>query len=344
MSLQVHVVDSARGVDLEFDVESGETVALVGPNGTGKSTVLAAIAGLLKLEQVRVQVGDRELVGPKTWVAPHERSVALLTQASLLFPHLDVRANVAFGPTCTGANNPGAIADSWLAELGLTELAARRPFELSGGQAQRVALARALAAAPDVVLLDEPMAALDAPSVPQLRKVIGRVLANRTALIVTHDPLDALVLADRTIVIDDGRIIDSGPSRDVLSHPRSPFAAALAGVNLIDGVATGPKTVRDNDQHELLGESAEELVIGAPAMATFSPTAVALHRQKPEGSPRNVRRGTVRGIEQRGGTCRVDVDGVLADVTSAAAAELQIEPGAQIWLSLKATEVSVYSR
>ncbi len=342
VSLTVRVRDEIRGVDVDLVVAPGETVALVGPNGAGKSTVLAAVAGLLRPDEVVVKVGDRVLAGPGTWVPPHRRSVALLAQAPLLFPHLNVRDNVAFGPRSRGDGAARAVADRWLDELGLTDLARRRPAELSGGQAQRVALARALASEPAVILLDEPLAALDAPSVPELRRVVRRVLADRTAIVVTHDPVDALVLADRTVVVESGRIVDAGPSRDVLAHPRSAFGAALSGVNLVEGSAIGPDTVQSADGPPVTGLPARALVAGEPAMATFAPSAIALHRAPPDGSPRNVWRGRVTHLEQRGGTCRVEVGGVLVDVTPAAVADLGIEPGAEMWLSLKATEVTVY--
>lgn len=344
VNLQVKVVDADRGVDIEFKVESGQTVALVGANGTGKSTVLSAIAGLIRLQDVRVWIGDREVEGPTVRVGPHDRSVALLTQSAMLFPHMSVRANVAFGPASKGVADSGAVADKWLAELGLQELADRRPSSLSGGQAQRVAIARALAAVPEVVLLDEPMAALDAPSVPMLRRVVRQVLEHRTAIIVTHDPLDALVLADRTIVIEDGRVIDDGPTKDVLLRPRSAFAAALAGVNLLEGTASGETSVLTEAGTTIVGHGEVGLEPGESAIVTFSPAAVSLHLNRPEGSPRNVWQGTVTGVEQRGGTCRVEIDGLIADVTAAAVAELAIEPGQALWLSLKAAEVAVYPR
>ena len=338
VSLVARVREPGRGVDLALDVASGETVALMGPNGAGKSTVMAAIAGLLRPAEAHVRVGDRVVVGEGTWVPPHRRSVALLGQQPRLFPHLTVRENVAFGPRSRGSRDAAAVG-RWLESVGASSLAGRRPRELSGGQAQRVAIARALAVQPDVVLLDEPLAALDVGAVPELRRLLRRVLAETTTVLVTHDPLDAMTLADRAVIVESGRVVHEGTARDVLTHPRSVFGAALAGVNLVEGVATGPDHVRGPDGRELSGTPHGTLEAGFAATATFAPTAVAVHRERPGGSPRNVLPGVVTGIEVRGSTCRVEISGWLADVTTAAAAELELEPGRDVWMSIKATEV-----
>ncbi|WP_313600901.1 sulfate/molybdate ABC transporter ATP-binding protein [Aeromicrobium phoceense] len=337
MSLAARVRDPARGVDLRFHVASGETVALMGPNGAGKSTVLATVAGLLRPAEAHVRVGDRVLAGEGQWVPPHRRSVALLGQQPRLFPHLTVRENVAFGPRSVGRD--AGLADHWLDQVGASALADRRPRQLSGGQAQRVAIARALAVEPDVVLLDEPLAALDVEAVPEVRRVLRRVLAGTATVLVTHDPLDAMTLADRAVIVEAGRVVHEGTARDVLTHPRSAFGAALAGVNLVEGVATGPDHLRSADGRELAGIPRRTLDVGAAAIATFAPSAVAIHRERPGGSPRNVLPGVVTGIEVRGATCRVEISGWLADVTTAAAAELELEPGRDVWMSIKATEV-----
>lgn len=339
VSLGAQVVDPGRGVDLAVDVPGGETLAVLGPNGAGKSTLLATVAGLVRPARARVVMGERTLADRGVWVPPHRRSVALLAQEPRLFPHLSVRDNVAFGPRSRRAPDAVATADRWLERVGLTALADRRPRELSGGQAQRAAIARALAVDPEVILLDEPMAALDAESVPEVRRLLRGVLAERTAIIVTHDPLDALVLADRVVIVEAGRVVQDGPPADVLSHPRSAFGAALAGVNLVEGTAVAPDRLRAADGRELTGLARSPLAVGSAATATFSPAAVALHRSRPDGSPRNVVPSVVTAVEQRGGTCRVTLDGWLADVTTTSVAELGLEPGVQAWLSIKATEV-----
>lgn len=343
VSLEVAVRDHRRGVDVRLAVPSGQTLALVGPNGAGKSTVLGTVAGLLRPDGARVRVAETTLADEHVFVAPHRRNVSLLAQDALLFPHLTVAQNVAFGPRSRGVRDHDAVARRWLDDLGLGALADRRPAQLSGGQAQRVAVARALAIAPDVVLLDEPLAALDAAAVPEVRRLLRRVLADRTTLLVTHDPLDALVLAERTVVLEDGRIADDGPTREVLAHPRSAFAAAWSGVNLVEGVMVAAGRLRDAAGREFTGLSATDLPLGSTAQATFAPQAVGVFRHRPEGSPRTVLRATVRLIEPRGASCRIEADGILADVTAASVAELDLELGVTVWLALKATEVRLYA-
>lgn len=339
VSLAARIVDPRRAVDVTFEVASGETLALMGPNGAGKTTVLSAVAGLTRPPSADVRLGDRTLASDGVWVPPHQRSIALLAQEPRLFPHLSVLDNVAFGPRSRRDPRAREGAERWLERAGLSELAGRRPRELSGGQAQRVAIARALAVEPDVVLLDEPLAALDVEAVPEVRRLLRAVLTDRTAVLVTHEPLDALVLADRVVVIESGRVVDEGSADRVLTHPRSAFGAALAGVNLVEGVAVAPDLVRAEDGRELAGLASTPLRVGERATATFSPTAVAVHRARPEGTPRNVVEAEITAVEQHAGTCRITVGGWVADVTTASAARLDLAPGDRVWVSLKATEV-----
>lgn len=339
VSVAARVRDVGRDLDLSIELEAGETLAVLGPNGAGKSTMLAAIAGLWRPRHAQVRLGERVLQDAHTWVPPHRRSIALLAQEPRLFPHLTVAENVAFGPRSRRDPQADAVAVHWLDRVSLATLAHRRPRELSGGQAQRAAIARALAVEPQAVLLDEPLAALDAEAVPEVRRVLREVLADRTAIIVTHEPLDALALADRVVIVEAGRVVHEGEPQDVIAHPRSAFGAALAELNLVVGRATAPDRVGIPDGRELTGLAAAALTPGQPATATFAPTAVALHRSRPYGSPRNVLPGVVSGVEQRPGTCRVTVGGWIADVTTAAAAELDLAPGASVWVSIKATEI-----
>jgi len=192
------------------------------------------------------------------WLPAHARGVALLAQEPLLFPHLSAASNVAFGPRSSGAGRHEAHARAlhWLHEVDATELADRRPTELSGGQAQRVAVARALAAEPQLLLLDEPLSALDVAAAPLLRRMLRRVLVDQTVLLVTHDVLDALTLADRVVVMHDGRIIEEGPTRDVLERPRTRFTADLAALNLITGTSTQTGVVTDADASVVLPRTA----------------------------------------------------------------------------------------
>jgi molybdate transport system ATP-binding protein len=339
-----------RGVDVTFEVAEGETVALLGPNGAGKSTVLAVIAGLLKPTTGHVELDGRPLTvqgpgpGRPAWVPPHDRQVALLAQDPLLFPHLTALENVAFGPRSHGAGRSAAreTARQWLGKVGVEELAARRPSQLSGGQAQRVAVARALAADPKLLLLDEPMAALDVAVAPAVRQTLREVLKERSAVIVTHDVLDALLLADRVIVIDGGLVVEVGPSSRVLAEPRSAFAARIAGLNLIDGTwqdggLTAPTGARIEGTRT--DPSPSE---GDHAVAVFRPTTVSIFRTPPGGSPRNTLEVTVTHLEPLGDRVRVHAAGLSADITPQAAADLDLAPGTPVLFTIKANEIAIY--
>lgn len=343
MSLEAAFAIAERDVRVDLQVADGETVALLGPNGAGKSTALSVIAGLLRPDAGRVVLDGRELTGA-TFVPPHARQIALLAQDPLLFPHLSVLDNVAFGPRSGGARRTTARAHArrWLDELGAADLADRRPAGLSGGQAQRVAVARALAARPRVLLLDEPMAALDVAIQPELRQTLRRVLAERTVVLVTHDVLDALLLADRVLVLEHGRVVEQGRTAEVLERPRSAFAARLAGLNLVRGAwDVGVRTPDGLVVHGLA--EGEELRRGDDAVAVFRPSAVSIFRAAPGGSPRNAFPVTVTEMEPLGDRIRVRAGHLAADVTPRAAAELDLAPGARVTFAVKATEVSVYA-
>ncbi len=336
LHVRAHVPD--RDVDVAVEVPTGSVLAVLGPNGAGKSTLLSVVAGLIR-------TGSVELDGRRLdRLPPHRRGVALLAQDALLFPHLSAQANVAFGPRAAGRRDANAVAAQWLSRVDAAELAARKPAQLSGGQAQRVAVARALAADPQVLLLDEPLAALDVTAVPAIRRLLRTVLrenGGRTAILVTHDVVDVLSLADRVVVLDRGRVVESGPVRTVLTTPRSAFAAKLAGLNLLTGTAVAGGL--DTGGH-ISGILAPDCEPGDPAAAVFSPAAVAVYPQRPEGSPRNVFRVRVTELESRGGVVRIHTEQeVVADVTAGAMAELDLVPGAEVFFAVKATEVAVYS-
>lgn len=348
-------------LDVDLAVERGEVLAVLGPNGSGKSTLLAVLAGLLAPDVGHVRVGERTLTSVGTGratpvlVAPAERAVGLLGQEPLLFPHLTAAENIAFGPAARGAGRRTArlLADDWLTAVGLAETADRRPAALSGGQQQRVALARALAARPDVLLLDEPMASLDVRTAPEIRDLLRAQLAahRTTTLLVTHDVLDAVVLADRVAVLVDGRVVDEGATARVLAAPRNPFTADLAGVNLVVGTAESG-AVRAPDGRRFVGSPAvdaePDVPDGAPLAAVFRPAAVVVQTSEPHGaSPRNVWPARVLALETAPTGVRLRTTGdpeVLVDLTPASVAALLLVPGAKVWLSVKATEVSLHRR
>jgi molybdate transport system ATP-binding protein len=223
---------------------------------------------------------------------------------------------------------------------------------MSGGQQQRVALARALAPEPGLLLLDEPLAALDVDATPAMRALLRRVVreAGRTAVLVTHSALDALVLADRVLVLTDGRVVEQGPARDVLARPRSPFTARIAGAGPDPGtaVAGGLRTA----DGALISGRAEAVAPGEPAVAVFPPSAVSVFRSRPDGSPRNLLPVRLAALEPRGDVVRLQAaarpggpdwsDGLAADVTPAAVADLAVEPGAELWFAVKAAETTIY--
>lgn len=350
MSLHFDAAVDDRSVDIAFDIEQGETVALLGPNGAGKSTVLAVAAGLLRPDRGRLTLDERPLTvrghtDRDVDVPPHDRHVSLLAQEPLLFPHLSVHDNVAFGPRSRGHSRTEArtTAAHWLNEVGIAELSDRRPAQLSGGQAQRAAVARALASDPKLLLLDEPMAALDVAVTPALRQTLRRVLADRTVLLVTHDALDALLLADRVVVIQDGKVIEHGPSAEVLARPRSAFTAQLAGLNMLTG-SWDEGAVITASGHRLEGHvTGTTPHHGAPVVAVFAPHAVSIFLDRPGGSPRNALEVTITHLEPHSGQIRARADELTADITPQGAADLDLAPGSRVVFTIKANEVTIYS-
>lgn len=334
-------------LEVELDVAEGETVALLGPNGAGKSSTLRTLAGLVALEAGRLELDGTVLDDPVTGVLvpPERRSVGLVFQDYLLFPHLSCLENVAFGLRARGTHrhDARARAQAWLDRVGLPSYASARPGSLSGGQAQRVALARALVTEPRLLLLDEPLAALDAGTRSEVRADLRRHLQayDGSALVVTHDALDAMVLADRIVVLEGGRVVQQGTPAEVARAPRTDYVAALVGLNLHRGHGRDGAVVLDGG-----GELHASTPARGEVLVAYRPSAVALHTSRPEhSSPRNVWPGRVRGLEQHADSVRVQVDGrppVLADVTAAAAAELALVPGVQVWVSVKASEVTAY--
>lgn len=347
MTVRIEAAVAARGFDVALGLAPAETIAVLGPNGAGKSTLLAVIAGLLRPDTGLGEVDGRVLFdlrpGANLWTAPHRRGTALLAQEPFLFPHLSALENVAFGPRSAGSPKAAAreTAMNWLAEVDAEDLAFRRPGQLSGGQAQRVAVARALAANPDVLLLDEPMAALDIHAAPLLRRLLKRVLAGRRAIIVTHDVLDAYMLADRVVVLEDGRITEEGPVREVLQRPRSSFAAGLAGLNLVAGTATAAG-IRSPEGLEIAGQHEDPLAPGQSGVAAFPPSAVSVFRSETHGSPRNSFRVTVTDLEPHGDQIRVRAGAMSADITPAASADLGLAPGVDVYFVVKAAAVAIY--
>jgi molybdate transport system ATP-binding protein len=350
VSLAAEIVVRYNGfrLDVAFGVGDGEVVALLGPNGAGKTTVLRALAGLVPASGAMVLDGT-ELAG----VPVERRRVGLVFQDYLLFPHMSTVDNVAFGLRCQGMRRGAAhrVAMEWLHRMGLAEQAQARPGTLSGGQAQRVALARALAVAPRLLLLDEPLAALDAGTRLEIRAGLRHHLAgfDGATVLVTHDPLDAMVLADRIVVIEAGNVVQSGTPLEITRRPRTDYVARLVGLNLYRGVV-GDGAVDSAGVGRLVdlaggGRLTVDDPVSGEVYVAFPPTVVALFPQRPTGSPRNVWPVRVGGVQRYGDRVRVQLDGqpaVIADVTPAAAAELELAPGKGLWAAVKATETHAY--
>jgi molybdate transport system ATP-binding protein len=328
----------------------GQVLGLLGPNGAGKSTLLGAVAGLTPVSAGRItlagQVMDDADAG--TFVEPSGRPVGFVFQNYRLFPYLTVAENVAFSPRARGQGRRAAraAAGHWLDRLGLADLAGRKPDQLSGGQAQRVALARALAGQPGLLLLDEPLSALDAGTRLDVQAELKRHLADFTGpcLLVTHDPLEALVLADRLIVLEGGRIVQEGTPARIARQPATDYVAKLVGLNLYAGRADGAQVKLDGGGDFTVADHGQQ----GDVLVAVRPSAVVVSTERPEhGSARNTWPATITGLTLLADRVRLDLDGqpsALVDVTPAAVAELSLQPGSQVWLTTKATDLEVYPR
>lgn len=331
-----------------LDVADGEVVGVLGPNGAGKTTLLAAVAGLVPLDAGHVALDGKvwEDTDAGVRIPVHQRPVGVVFSEHLLFPHLSAVDNVAFGLRAAGARRAAArrSAAAWLDRVDLHDHARARPAALSAGQSQRVALARALARDPRLLLLDEPMSSLDVRARSAVRRTLRAHLDGFSGpcVLVTHEPLEALALADRLVIVEDGRVVQDGPATEVARRPRSPWVARLVGVNLYRGVAEG---------HDVTLESGGLLRTAAAGdgdvFAVVHPHAVALHPTPLRGSPRNSWRGTVSAIDLTGDVVRVHVDGpvpIVAEITPAALAELSLAEKGHTWVSVKASEVDLFPR
>ncbi len=336
----------AFDLDIDVRVEPGEVLAVLGPNGSGKTTMLRALAGLEPIDRGRIRIDDSVLddADRDIFVAPERRPVGVVFQQYLLFEHLSALDNVAFGLRARGVRRSDARrqARDWLERMGLADHAAARPRELSGGQAQRVALARALAIGPRMLLLDEPLAALDAGTRRQVRRDLRRDLDafDGVRILVTHDPVDAYALADRVAIFDHGTIAQTGTLADITAHPRSRYVAELIGTNLIDGTVTADGLItRDGVRVAVVADFA------GPAFAIIRPQSIALSLHAADTSARNTFAGSIDDIDRLGDRVRVGIDGPIhltAEITAAALDNLQLRPGDVVHAAVKATDVEVY--
>jgi molybdate transport system ATP-binding protein len=349
MTLDARIALRLGTLDLRADltVAPGELLALLGPNGAGKSTLLRCLAGLTPLDEGRIVVDDTVVDDPSTdtFVEPEQRGIGFVFQNYLLFEHMSVLENVAYGLRARRVSKveARATARQWLERVGLAEYAQQRPRALSGGQAQRAALARALATEPRLLLLDEPLAALDAGTRGSVRRDLRRHLDTFEGMrvLVTHDPVDAYALADRVAILDAGRIVQVGTLAEVTAHPRSRYVADLVGVNLVAGTVTDGVLRTKTGAHVVIADAAP----GA-SFAVIRPHSIALVRNVPVGSsPRNTWRGVIAEVDRLGDRVRVGLEGALplvAEVTVAALESLELRPGDEVHASVKATDIEVY--
>ncbi|MCU1659107.1 MAG: transporter ATP-binding protein [Pseudonocardiales bacterium] len=334
-------------LDADVGAEPGEVVGVLGPNGAGKSTLLRAIAGLTPVTTGRIVLGEDVLDDADRGIfrRPEQRPVGVVFQNYRLFPHLTVRANVAFAARCRGMRRgpAGHVADGWLRRLALTDFADRKPAQLSGGQAQRVALARALAADPDLLLLDEPLAALDVQTHAEVQGELRAHLADfpGPTLFVTHDPIEALLLASRIVILEQGLITQQGTPTEITSRPRTPYVARLVGMNLYAGHASAGVVALDGGGVLVAPDAADGRVLVA-----LRPSALTVYAEEPHASSaRNIWPASITALAPLGDRIRLTAVGaqtVFADVTASAVAELQLIPGRPVWLTAKATDLVAY--
>lgn len=358
-ALEARVAVQRPGFRLEADLqaEPGEVVAVMGPSGAGKSTLLGVLAGLVRLDEGYVRLGDRDLdrvERPRVRTEPARRGVVLLGQEPRLFPHLTAHENVAFGMTVHGATKAVADseADEWLWRVGLAGAGARRPAQLSGGQQQRVALARALATKPAALLLDEPLSSLDTEIAGDVRALLHDQLSatRTTAIVATHDAVDAVSLARRLIVLEDGRVTQTGPVRDVLASPATRFVAAVAGLNRVVGrVRSGrwmqePLTIAAGDAASAHADDTALAAVFRPSDVSVTGVvdetwtgALKLDRAPADGEWL----ARVTRLEQTPAGVRVRTADpeVAVDMTADRAAELRLAPGIPVRLKVAASDV-----
>jgi molybdate transport system ATP-binding protein len=347
LDARVRLSRGAIDVDVSLRAEPGQVVGVLGPNGGGKTTTVLALAGILRVAEGHVRVDGQAWDDGRRALPPEQRTVGLMLADSLLFPHLTALDNVAYGPRSRGVDRHRARdrAREELGRVDLLERASSRPRQLSSGQQARVALARALAPDPSLLLLDEPLAALDPDTRARTRSDLATRLTayGGITVLVTHDPLDALTLADHLVFVEDGHVTQSGTPAEVLSEPRSPYVATVVGLNLYAGEG-------DSRGHVTTGEGGV-VVTTSPTegrvWATIPPSAVSLHLHQPEGSPRNTWRLRVASVTVQGQSARVGLVGALpvtAEVTLESVTALGLQVGQQVWAAVKATEVRTYPR
>jgi len=349
MTLDAHLVASPGPgfrLDARLTVEAGQSVALLGPNGAGKTTALSALAGIVALDGGHVRLDGVVLDDPETgiFVPPEDRRIGVVFQDHALFPRMTAEDNIAFPLRSRGLSRAASrhAAAEWLERLGLEDLAARRPAELSGGQSQQIAIARTLASEPGALLLDEPLASLDVTTRTILRRTLAAHLAEFAGprLLVTHDPTEAFLLADRVVVLERGAVVQEGTPAELRQHPGTPYVADLVGLNLVMGIARNGEVQTDGAPPIHIADTA----VAGDVLLTIHPRSISVHTERPRGSQRNTWRTSIAAIEPLGERIRIQLGGphpFTVELTDAARHALGLRTGMEIWVALKATEIGV---
>ncbi len=359
-ALSAHVVVQRPSlhVDITLDIQRATTVAIMGPNGAGKSTILDALAGLVAIDAGRIVVDGVVLddADSRTFLPSHRRNVALVRQDSLLFPHLSVLDNVAFGPRARGmpAQPAADHAMAWLQAFAIDEFANARPRTLSGGEAQRVSLARAMAADPTLLLLDEPLSALDVFGRIAVRRDLRELLNGRgqcpggaraqlTTVLVSHDPADVFAMADWVLIVEGGRVVQQDTPAQIAANPRTRYVAGVLGVNLLNGTANGPDIAVAAPNQPLLCTA--ESSHSGPVLITFMPDRVRLSLERPTDAASSLMWcAHISSVEPAPGSVRVSLsgpDGTTAELSTARLAELDLDVGRSVWATVEAGDLNV---
>lgn len=341
LDLRVVVEHAAFRLDVALSASPGEILAIMGPSGAGKSTLLSAITGLARLREGSVRIDGVDAVG----LPPNRRGVVLLGQEPRLFPHMSARDNVAFGLRAHGQGRERArrAAEEWLGRVGLEGFGARRPAELSGGQQQRVALARALATSPRLLLLDEPLTSLDPETAGEIRALVAAQVRTSgvTTLIVSHDAVDAASLADRLLILENGRVTQAGLVREVLTIPATAFGAVIAGTNRLPGRADGGRW--RSGGAVLAPGGPLPVAEGAPLIAFVRPAAVRIDPASSSADPGSAGTWIARivRLEQTPAGARVHLaePALAVDIPTEVIAEQWLDAGAEVRVTVPAAQV-----
>ena len=348
MTLRAHivVVRGSLSLDTWLDAAPGEVVALLGPDGAGKTTILRCIAGLLAIDRGLIAVNGEIVDDPSAnvFVPSAQRSAGVMSHQHLLFPHMSVLENVAFGLRAHGVDKSVAHQEArhWLRRVACDGIEQCRPVQLSDAQSRRVALARALACEPELLLLDDPLGALDPATQVEIRRELRRHLAEfrGSAVLVTHNPIDAYILADRVVIVESGHVVQDGTLAEIATHPRSNYVAEVVGLNLLAGSMMGGVFAVDGGATLVVAA----VDIDGPAIAVIRPQDISLHLTKPEGSHRNTWMAAVIDVDHRSDRVRVRLQGpvqLTAEITADTADALGIRVGRELWAAVMATEIAV---